>query len=718
MDNPHLPSRKLEQVMPDAETQLRVLMVEDSADDAALVLRELRKSGYAPLSDRVETAQAMRAALNDQRWDIILSDYMIPGFGGIEALKIARESGLDLPFILVSGKVSEETLVEAMKAGASDFVLKGHLGRLGSVVKHELANAAVRRGARQAEIEWHAAFDAVRDAMFFHDAKFRIVRANVAYAKLAHRDMNDLIGMRYWEAFPKRDGPLPGCSDVTEARHRDTVEEVFVLPTGETYSSRSFSILDEWNNYHYSVHVLQDITERKRAQAALEQSEWRFRSMIENASDLIILINAQGVITYASPSLELLGGYTADEVLGRNIMEYTHPDDLPAAASALSAVLQDPDKLYHAEIRWRHRNGNAVALEYLAKNELDNPALRAIIINARDITLRRHAERAMHNSEMRFRAVLEQSIAGIYVIQNGKVAYVNPRMREIFGYAPDEPFNPDPLAHIAEAERAHVAEQMRRRLGSEPLDAYTVTAVRKDGSTFSLGVHAKQATFQDQPAIIAVAQDITEKERAEEEVRRYVARLEQAMKSTISVVSTIGELRDPYTHGHEHRVGELAAAIAGELALAPERVEGIRIAGYLHDIGKIAVPAEILAKPTSLNKAELALVKEHAQRSYEILKGVDFPWPVAIAARQHHERMDGSGYPQGLKDDEIILEARILAVADVVEAISSHRPYRPGLGIAAALKEIEDKRGRWFDPRVVDACLKLFRDKGYLLDAV
>ena len=187
------------------------------------------------------------------------------------------------------------------------------------------------------------------------------------------------------------------------------------------------------------------------------------------------------------------------------------------------------------------------------------------------------------------------------------------------------------------------------------------------------------------------------------------------MHSTIEVVSTIGELRDPYTHGHEHRVGDIAVAIATEMGLPEDRIEGICVAGYLHDVGKIAVPAEILSKPSKLSKVEFDLVKQHAQQSYEILKNVEFPWPVAEAAWQHHERLDGSGYPRGLKGDAIILEARILAVADTLEAMASHRPYRPGLGIDKALAEIERGRGTAYDPLVVDACLRLFSEKNFKL---
>ncbi len=331
--------------------------------------------------------------------------------------------------------------------------------------------------------------------------------------------------------------------------------------------------------------------------------------------------------------------------------------------------------------------------------------------------LLRRAARELRECEGRFRAVVDQSIAAIYVIRNRRIVYVNVRMRQIFGYSPGEAFDPDPLAHVKETDWLKVIELMQLRLDGEGEAAYTITALHKDGSEFPFGVHATRAVYEGKPAIIAVAQDITNQVRAEEDTRRHVERLEQAMRSTIQVVSIISEIRDPYTHGHERRVGELATAIAAEMGLDADRVEGIRVAGYMHDIGKISVPAEILAKPTRLTPTEFELVKSHARQSYEILKGIDFPWPVAQVALQHHERLDGSGYPQGLQGDAILLETRIMSVADVVEAMASHRPYRPGLGIDNALAEIERGRGTVYDPVVADACQRLFREAGYQLHA-
>jgi putative nucleotidyltransferase with HDIG domain len=182
------------------------------------------------------------------------------------------------------------------------------------------------------------------------------------------------------------------------------------------------------------------------------------------------------------------------------------------------------------------------------------------------------------------------------------------------------------------------------------------------------------------------------------------------MIGAVQSMATAIEMRDPYTSGHQRRVASLACALARELGMSEDRIKGIDLGALLHDLGKISVPAEILSKPGPISEFEMALIKMHPQSGYEILKNIDSPWPLAAMVLQHHERLDGSGYPQGLKNGEIILEAKILAVADVVEAIVSHRPYRPALGIDAALEEIDRQRGRLYDPAVADACITLFKE--------
>jgi len=201
--------------------------------------------------------------------------------------------------------------------------------------------------------------------------------------------------------------------------------------------------------------------------------------------------------------------------------------------------------------------------------------------------------------------------------------------------------------------------------------------------------------------------------RTRREHEQHTITLRQSLEQSIETIADTVEARDPYTAGHQRRVSELATAIAREMSLPEEQVNGIHLAAIIHDLGKIHVPAEILAKPGKLTDIELMLVKTHPQAGYDILKNVKFPWPIADIILQHHEKLDGSGYPQGLKGKQILLESRIMTVADVVEAISSHRPYRSALGITAALSEIERGRGSVYDPAIVDVCLILFAKKGF-----
>ena len=338
-----------------------------------------------------------------------------------------------------------------------------------------------------------------------------------------------------------------------------------------------------------------------------------------------------------------------------------------------------------------------------------------------DLTDSHRHEQALRDSEQRFRSMVEQTISGIFVRRERQFIYVNPRFAEIMGYTPAELVGQDTLRFVVLDEEvnseAHLLErQIQVDDGTLLSDSTSVPVRRKDGRVIELGLHAKRIVWDDGlPATIVMAQDITDRKRAEEQIATYVKQLEGSMRGTLQAVSNMVEMRDPYTAGHERRVGLIASAIAKEMGWDEPRCENLELMGLVHDIGKIAVPSEILTKPTRLSKVEMELMKGHAQAGYDILKDVPFPAPVAEIIRQHHERMDGSGYPQGLMGDQILPEARILAVADVLESMSSHRPYRPAVGMEAALAEVENNKGRLYDAEVVDAAVKLITERGYVL---
>jgi putative nucleotidyltransferase with HDIG domain len=244
---------------------------------------------------------------------------------------------------------------------------------------------------------------------------------------------------------------------------------------------------------------------------------------------------------------------------------------------------------------------------------------------------------------------------------------------------------------------------------------YEYRIIAKSGEVKWLLETVTSITYRGQQAVLGNTMEITDRKEAEEELNRTLARLHRATSSIIEVIVMAVESRDPYTAGHQKRVSALAGAIAREMGYPPEDCEAISMAGSIHDLGKISIPAEILSMPRKLSDIEFSLVKNHAESGFEILKDIDFPWPIAEIIRQHHERLDGSGYPRGLRDDELLIEAKILMVADVVESMISYRPYRPARALEEGLAEIEENRDLLYDPEVVDACLRLFREKGFQL---
>jgi len=302
--------------------------------------------------------------------------------------------------------------------------------------------------------------------------------------------------------------------------------------------------------------------------------------------------------------------------------------------------------------------------------------------------------------------------------QEGKISFMNPLAEELTGWTQAEALN-KPLHEVYkitnEGKDKELMLSLKDALKGErfTLPSGIVLVSKTDGRT---PVDHRLSPIKDDAGkitgVVLTFTNVTVQKKTEEELRKSLERLRKAMDGTVQAMAFTIETRDPYTAGHQRRVTKLACALAEKLNLTEDEIEGVRMAGDLHDIGKIYVPAEILSKPTKLSAAEYDIIKTHPRVGYDILRTVDFPWPIADIVLQHHERMDGSGYPAGLKGKDILLEARILAVADVIEAMASHRPYRPALSIEAAVDEISENRGTLYDPDVVDACLEVF-EKGF-----
>ena len=556
----------------------------------------------------------------------------------------------------------------------------------------------------------------------FVDRDCRIVRINAALAAVYGTPVEERVGRTVAEA-------VPGLWPQLEAGYRgvlDTCRPVLnVEITGAAVTGRSD--IPCWLTSFYPVtvgddmigvgFVVVDITERKRTEEALRDGEAKFRRVFENLEDVYVETDMAGTVVEISPLIESYasGRYQREDYIGKSATQF-YVD--PKRRAQFLAALGERGSVHDFETTFVDLDGVRVPCSLSARliHGPDGRPVR-IVSTMRDITERKHAELSLRAANELFKSLVEQSIMGVYIIQDGRFAYVNERFARMFGYASgSEVAGLDPLLLVADGDRAMVRENMRLRIeGIVPSLNYAFTGLRKDGTPLDVDAHGTRASYRDRPAIVGSLQDISEKKRADDQIRRYLAQLDHAFMRTVEVAMTLGEMRDPYTAGHERRVAGIAVAIGTELGFDARRTDGLQVAGHLHDIGKITVPAEILSKPTTLSSIEYEMIKGHPQAGFDVLKNVGFPWPVAEVALQHHERLDGSGYPQRLKGDAILIEARIMAVADVVEAMSSHRPYRSGLGIEKALAEIERGRGSAFDPMVVDACLRIFREKGYLI---
>ena len=456
--------------------QLRTLIVEDSGDDVMLLVRELRRGGYDMVYKRVDTPEDMRVALSGREWDIVISDFRMPRFDALAALKVLQESGQDVPFIVISGTVGEDVAVEAMRSGASDYIMKGNLVRLVPAVKRELQEKEGRRA------------------------------------------------------------------------HRHTME-------------------------------------------TLEESEEKFEALFHGSNDAIFIADTETrMLVDCNRQAERMMGYAREKILSMKV-DKLHPPD-----------------------------------------------------------------------------VVERTLKA--------------------------------FARQVEGDRSIIETEVLTALGKRIPVSISSAMVKLSGKAYIQGIF----------------RDITEQKKAEQELKKSYKRVQQVMEGVVQAMAATVEMRDPYTAGHQRRVAMLATAVAESMDLPAGDIDGVHMAAVIHDLGKIYVPSEILAKPGRISEIEFSMIKTHPKVGYDILKKIEFPWPVADIVLQHHERMDGTGYPSNLSGDDILVQARILAVADVVEAMASHRPYRPALGIDKALDEISKGSGERYDSDVAEQCMKIFREKSFKFD--
>jgi PAS domain S-box-containing protein len=710
---------------------LRVLIIEDSDRDVALELRALKAAGYQVTYVVVETAAEMKATLIKQAFDIVISDHDMPQFDAAGALAVLKQSGLDIPFIIVSGAIGEETAVALMKAGAHDYVMKDKLARLVPAVQRELREAEsrrVRKKAEQAQVRLVAMLEATPGFVGYADAKdTHIIYINTAGQKMIGvQAQEDVTQLKIADVHPEwtnklfrdeiiptaiRDGLWTGeCAFLNRDGHEIPVMMTLLAhksPSGEVERFSTVSI---------------DITDRKQAEEKLLESKTLIETVVENVPLMIFLKEATDLrfVIFNRAGEELLG-YDRKDLLGKNDLDLFPPEQAAhfmakdrEVLDGKAGVMDIPEE----PIQTAKKGQRLLHTKKVCIRSADG-ATKYLLGISEDITERKEAEEALRESEELLKSYLENAPDGIYMSDlQGTFLYGNRRCEELIGYRREELIGRNFLEFnlLSENSLDKAVQLLQANMEDKSTGPDEIDLINKEGRLIPVEINTNVIQRIGQRIVIASVRDITERKRAEEQLRQTLESLRKAVNTTIQVMVSAVESRDPYTSGHQTRSADLARAIATEMGLPQDTIEGIRMAGSIHDIGKLSIPAEILSKPTKLTNIEFSLIKEHSLKGFEMLKDVESPWPLAEIVYQHHERMNGSGYPRNLKGDEILMEARILAVADVVEAMASHRPYRAGLGIDAALEEIEKNRGTFYDNAVADACLRLFREKGFKLE--
>ncbi len=459
---------------------------------------------------------------------------------------------------------------------------------------------------------------------------------------------------------------------------------------------------------------------REQAEDTLRKNEEKYRFLFENALEGILIAQDE-TVRFANPAFVKALGYPEEIIKSRPFITFIHPDDRQMVLDRHLRRLTGEELETGYDFRAITATGAELWLEIHSK-VIPWEGVPASLNFLIDVTERKRTEHLLRQQQDRLDLAQSAGKVGVFDwdMVSGKEIWT-PQLEILYGLEPGQREHDSydwlPLIHPDDREQAESVVERSIREGRTQMDAdYRI--VHKNGEVRWLSIRATISyDASDHPVrMVGTCVDITERKLMEMEQQAATERLRKGLAATVQAISIAVEARDPYTAGHQKRVADLARAIATEMELPADQIDFIRIAATIHDIGKISVPAEILSKPTMLSAIEFRLIQIHPETGHDILKDIDFPWPVAAVILQHHERMDGSGYPHGLTGENILIEARILAVADVVESMASHRPYRPALGIEAAMEEISKYSGILYDSNVVAACVSLFREKRYTLD--
>jgi len=551
------------------------------------------------------------------------------------------------------------------------------------------------------------------------EERYRFAMVNPAFLAVTGLQAAQVVGKRVEEVLPPAAQALVIPKYREAIREQQTVrwEEASEYPTRTLYGEVAVTpVCDESGACTHLVGTVHDMTAVRGAEQALRDSEERYRVLAEASRDLIFIVDREERALFVNRAAAQSVGRAAEAVVGAPLTELFAAETAAQMGASLKRVFASGEAL-QTQSQLAYPAGPKWIDTWLVPLKDDDGRVNAVLGASRDVTDRMRAQEELQRSEARLRDITFSMADWVWEVdEDGVYTYSSQKGSDVLGLAPEDIIGKTPFDLMPPDEAKRVAAVFSEIAANKaPIKDLENWNVNSNGERFCLLTTGVPMLDEEGnlKGYRGVDKDITERRQAEEAVRRQAEQLRRAVEGTVLAMSQVVEIRDPYTAGHERRVAELATAIAAEMGLDGEALEALRHAGLIHDIGKIAVPAEILSKPGRLSAIELELIKQHPASSFEILAAIDFGRPVAEMVRQHHERLDGSGYPQGLSGADILPEARILAVADVVEAMSSHRPYRAALGMAAALAEVRAHAGVTYDADVVAACVHLVEEQGF-----
>ena len=557
--------------------------------------------------------------------------------------------------------------------------------------------------------------------IYWLDSEGKFIIVNQCFADLFNKSPDDIKGKYLYYLYPEKISDKIYADNVKiieSEKPKYGIEESLETPNGMIWvRSDKIPYKDADGKVIGLIGVLFDITDQKERDSDIKESEGKFRNIAERSFDIIIVADEKGVCSYVSPSIERVLGYKPEEIVNKHF-QILFPDNMNKKVEGICNILIQGKEIEGVNLKTIRKDRGKAIVELNGSPIIKDDKVVGIQIQLKDITVRKLEEEMIEKEKNKLQKYID--VAGIIlkiIDENGKVSLINKRGCEVLGYTEEEILGKKWIDNFIPERLQNKMNDILEKLRSNQTVSYeyfenpvvTQSGEEKIISWYNTALKDEKGKFQ---GILSSGEDVTTKNKMERELQENYQKLQQIMEDTVYTMAKVVERKDPYSAGHQKKVSQLATVIAKEMKLPKNKIEGLKVASLVHDIGKIGMPIEILSQPSGLSELGHQLMEEHPMTGYNILKEIDFPWPVAEIVLQHHEKVNGSGYPNGLKDEEILIEAKILCVADVIEAMISYRAYRPSHSVKEALTELTKNKGILYDSMVVDACKTLFKYKG------